>query len=387
MLWPLSVAQVISWGTLFYSFSLFAGPMRASLGWELTALNGALTTGLLVTGLMAYPVGALLDRHGGQWLMSAGSLGAGALLLAWSRVESLTAFYALWVALGACMSAVLIEAAFAVIHQHFGADARRGMTAFTLVTGLSGTVFVPLIGYLIARLDWRDTLLVLGAFHFLVCLPAHWLFVPPRRHASPEAGSTATAGARAVMRARLHSAVFWGLVLWVTSYSLTASSLIFQLVPVLTAEGVPAAHIYLCFALIGPAQVLSRVFVVTAAGGASTVRLGTLTTTIVPIGLLVLLYAPPTLFWLCVFAACFGTGHGITTILRGVAPAEWLGREHYGRMMGAIALPMMIAMAVAPSLTALVWSATGSPAAVWWTILSGALVGTGGFWLAVLARR
>jgi MFS family permease len=386
MLWPLAFAQVVSWGTLYYSFSLFAGPISEELGWPLPALNGALTAGLLVTGLMAYPVGTLIDRYGCRWLMSFGSLGAGLLLLAWSQISSLVGFYVLWLVLGALMSCVLIETAFAVIHQQFGAEARRGIIAITLVTGFSGTVFVPFIGYLLAHMTWRESLLVLAAFNLCFNLPVHLCFTPPRGNAlTPQTAEDRAAG-RATIRLRLRHPVFWGLVLWYTSYSLTASGLIFQLVPVLSAEGVPRGDIYACFALIGPVQVGARIFIVTLGRAASIARLGAMTTTIVPLGILILLYAPPTFAWLCAFAVCFGTGHGVTTILRGMAPAEWLGREHYARTMGAIALPMMFAMALAPLITASVWSATGSPHAVWMLIFAGSLVGTGGYAFAVFSR-
>jgi hypothetical protein len=176
-------------------------------------------------------------------------------------------------------------------------------------------------------------------------------------------------------------------VLWYTSYSLTASSIIFQFVPLLRFEGVPAGDIFFAFALVGPVQVGARLLVVTVGRRASSARLGAVTTLLSPLAVLVLIAAPPTLGWLCVFALLFGSGHGITTILRGVAPAEWLGRDHYARTMGAIALPMMVAMALAPLWTAAVWTASQRPATVWFAVLVGSLLGTLGYWLAVLSRR
>jgi MFS family permease len=389
MLWPLAVAQLISWGTLYYSFPLFVGPMLEELGWPVAAANGALTMGLLVTGLAAYPVATVLDRRGGRTLMTIGSLGAGLLLLVWSRLTSLPAFYALWLVLGACMACVLIETIFAIVNQHFGANVRSGITAVTLVTGFSGTVFVPFIGALLPALGWRDALIVLALLNLLVCAPIHWIFAPPRaaRPTPSDGDAVRVDDAQAVMRARLRNPVFWGLVLWYTSYSLTASSIIFQLVPLLRVEGVDNHDIYLAFALIGPVQVGARILLVTLGRGASTARLGAVTTLLVPMALLVLIYAPPSIGWLCVFSALFGAGHGITTILRGVAPAEWLGRAHYARTMGAIALPMMFAMALAPWWTASVWTASGDPVIVWIFILGGSLLGTLGYWIAVLSRR
>src|SRR5262245_15776200 len=86
MVWTMAVAQVISWGTLFYAFSLFVVPMQESLGWSRPLLHGALSLGLLSTGIVALPVGVWIDRHGGRSIMTLCSLAGGLLLLAWAQV-------------------------------------------------------------------------------------------------------------------------------------------------------------------------------------------------------------------------------------------------------------------------------------------------------------
>ncbi|MGH7091526.1 MAG: hypothetical protein ACREFQ_21760, partial [Stellaceae bacterium] len=86
LVFALSAAQLVSWGSVYYSFSLFIVPMERDLGWSLTQLNGALSLGLLLSGVAAYPVGAWIERSGGRLVMSLGS-GAAVLLLAlWSNV-------------------------------------------------------------------------------------------------------------------------------------------------------------------------------------------------------------------------------------------------------------------------------------------------------------
>ena len=47
--------------------------------------------------------------------MTGGSVAAALIVLAWSQVEGLLAFYAIWVALGIAQAAVLYEAAFTVL--------------------------------------------------------------------------------------------------------------------------------------------------------------------------------------------------------------------------------------------------------------------------------
>jgi MFS family permease len=236
MVWTMAVAQGISWGTLYYAFSLFVVPMQESLGWSRPLLNGALSLGLLSTGVVAFPVGAWIDRHGGRSVMMLGSLAGGLLLMAWAQVETPWVFYLIWALIGASLAGVLYEPAFAVITATFGADARRGITAMTLVGGFASTVFMPVTQCLITAMGWRQALLVLGGLNLAVCLPLHALFVPgaPASRpaaAPPEAWETATT---TEMKTLVRSRVFWGLALWFTAASVTTSALVFQYVPLLT---------------------------------------------------------------------------------------------------------------------------------------------------------
>jgi hypothetical protein len=66
--WALAVAQLVSWGSIYYAFSLFVVPMEIAMGWSRTATNAALSIGLLVSGLAAYPVGAWIDHGHGRRL-------------------------------------------------------------------------------------------------------------------------------------------------------------------------------------------------------------------------------------------------------------------------------------------------------------------------------
>jgi hypothetical protein len=144
LVWALSLAQLVSWGSIYYGFSLFVVPMEAELGWSRISLNGALSLGLLMSGLFAYPVGSWIDRQGGRILMTVGSLAGAGLLVVWSQVENPTVFYAIWLGLGLAMAATLYEPVFAVLTRSFPHSYRTKITALTLVGGFASTVFIPL---------------------------------------------------------------------------------------------------------------------------------------------------------------------------------------------------------------------------------------------------
>ena len=385
----LGCAQIVSWGTTYYAFPLFVLPMAESLGWSLTLLNGAATAGLLITGLCAYPIGALIDRHGGRYIMAAGSFCAAVLLALWSTIADPYVFYAIWLGLGACMAAILYEPVFVVLTQHFGRDARRAITALTLIAGFAGTVFIPLTETLIGILSWRQVLLILAAFNLAICVPVHWWIIPEKRkghsqhHDGLEANNDASRGR---LRERLGNPVFWGLAVWFTAWMGTISGVMFQIVPYLKSSGVDTATMLIAVALIGPMQVTGRVIMMLFGDRARIAVVGAITTMLMPAAILILILAPPQLRWLGLFAAGFGVANGIITILRGVAPAAWLGREHFGKLMGAMGAPMMVAAALAPLVTAAIWSKTGDPTMMLWAVFGVSLAGTAGFWFAVFAR-
>ena len=53
----LSLAQLISWGTVFYTFALIMAPVERELGLSRAQSSVAFSLALLVEGLLAYPVG------------------------------------------------------------------------------------------------------------------------------------------------------------------------------------------------------------------------------------------------------------------------------------------------------------------------------------------
>jgi MFS family permease len=134
---------------------------------------GAFSVALLVTGLASAPVGRMIDRHGGRWVMTTGSLAGAVLLMALPRVTSASQLYAMCALLGLVMATTLYDPAFAVLGQVFRERQRKAITALTLFGGLASTVFWPLTQTLIQRYGWQCALFVLGLLNLLACAPLH----------------------------------------------------------------------------------------------------------------------------------------------------------------------------------------------------------------------
>lgn len=158
----LAVTETVSWGVLYYAFAVFQVPMRAELGFTTAQTSGAFSLAVLVTGLAAVPVGRWLDRHGARGLMTAGSIAAVLLVVAWSRVHSLLGLYAVFAGVGLVSAAVLYEPAFAVVVRWFAVGRSRALLAVTVVAGFASSIFLPASDLLVRAVGWRDALLVLA---------------------------------------------------------------------------------------------------------------------------------------------------------------------------------------------------------------------------------
>ncbi|MGE0502363.1 MAG: MFS transporter [Rhizobiaceae bacterium] len=387
----LGVAQICSWGSLFYSFPLVAQAMGPELGWSKPEIYGAATLGLALAGLAAYPVGAAIDRGHGRAVMTLGSFAAGLLLIAWSQVTEIAVFYVIFAAIGCLHAATLYEPAFAVIARHVGAaDARRGITALTLWGGFASTVFIPLIQVLVDGLGWRGALIVLGAINIVVCAGLQWLVIDSARAGVPQvhAPEAFHATGRQVVGQALRKPVFWMLMLALVAYSAAFSALTFHLYPLLLEKGLDAPGVVAVMAVIGPAQVAGRIVVWLFAPRAPVRAVGSAVVLVFPLAVAAIWLAPPDMLLLATVAIAYGAANGIMTIVRGLAVPEMVSRDAYGAVNGALLGPMHLAQALAPLAAAWLWAQGGGYAPVLVAIFVGAVVLCLGFWgAASLSRR
>src|SRR5437764_8478566 len=70
----LGVAQIISWGTLFYAIAVLGSAMREELKTSDVMLFGSFTCGLFVSGIVSPWVGRRIDARGGRGVLASGSL-------------------------------------------------------------------------------------------------------------------------------------------------------------------------------------------------------------------------------------------------------------------------------------------------------------------------
>ena len=391
ILWILSVGQLITWGLVYYTFPLFVVPMEKELGWSRNELFGALSAGLLVAGLCSIPVGAWIDRGHARMLMTGGSLLAAAMMVVWSYTNSLWAFYALWIGLGACQAVTLYEPAFAVITRVYGPRFRGAIMVMTFVGGLASTFGIPFTQLLIERMGWRPTLLVLAAIILCVAIFVHWMVVPgPKEEAVPIGPPVVPKSGprKSPLASAIRVPAFWGLVVAFAGYGLAFSAMSFHLIPLLAERRVETGVVMAIIALIGPMQVVGRVLLMAGQRHITTIQLGALIYFAFPISMAMLAVGIDDVYGLILFAIVYGVANGLVTILRGMAVPEFIGPEGYGVVTGALTMPTNVMRAVGPLAASLAWGAFGGYTPVRWGLAAIMLIAAMGFAAAaILSKR
>jgi predicted MFS family arabinose efflux permease len=360
----LAVTQALGYGLLYYTFAAFLAPTARALHTSTTTVTGALTASLLAGAAAAFPVGRWLDRHGGRALMATGSLLATVLALAWSRVHDVAELYAVWIVLGVACSAVLYEAAFAVIVSWFAPEDRlRATLAVTMIAGFTGIIFLPLAGALARAYGWREAVALLAAGYGCVAVPLH-LFIrrPPHLAACPIPPVHPPGGgpARAErIRAAVRERVFWVLAgsFVAETGALTAISVL--LVTMLHSLGHGQAFAATAAGLVG---ILSIAGQLTAATAGRRWPAGYVTAAAFAcqaVGAVLLPLAGHSGPGAIGCVAALGLGFGVSIITRPAILSDRYGTADYATLAAAWHVPTYLVRAFAPLGAALLWHAAG----------------------------
>lgn len=341
----LGIAQLISWGTLFYAVGVLGLPMRQALGVSELFVFGAFTAGLLTSGALSPLAGRMVDHRGGRFVLSAGSILAALAMVLLATAMHPAVMVLGWIVAGAAMAACLYDPAFATLSQHAGARYRRAVTALTIFGGFASTVFWPLSHVLVAAWGWRWTLGIYAALHVFLCLPIHLYFVPRRLHIMRPSGDLGVTEERA--NASRH-----GLGLLTASFgaaSFVSAVIAVHVVSLLVAKGLTQAQAISIAMLFGPMQVVGRVAEFLFASRVGVAALGAASFALLFGAIVILIAVEGPGVAAIIFVAAYGFGNGLFTIIRGTVPAELYGREALGAILGHLARAGLYSRALAPA--------------------------------------
>ena len=369
LVFTLGFTETVSWGVLYYAFSVFVQPMQAELGWTRAQLTGAFSLALIVLGVAGVGAGHWLDRRGPRLLMTAGSILGVVLVLMWSQMRDLATFYALWIAMGVCWSATLYSPAFATVTAFFRERRTEALTVVTLMAGLASTIFLPLTAWLVSSLGWRQALVALAAILGIATIAPHALVL--RRPPAHDERHEPSLGLGEALR---HPSFRW-LALGFFCFAL-ANGVNVHLVPYLGGRGFDLGGAAALAGLVGAMQVVGRIFLAPLERRLAPSAVVALVYALQPIALFVLLafagsVAP------FVFVVLYGAGRGADTLIRNTAVARLYGPRRFASIQGVLGLFITVALAIGPVGLGALYDRQGGYDAGFWLACAASVVALG----------
>lgn len=378
----LAFTETISWGILYYAFSVLLVPMEEALGAGRAELSTAFSIAIVARALSAPAAGSWVDRHGVRSLMTVGSLAGVLLVLAWSAVTSVTQLTFVFAGIGVVTSAVLYEPAFAAVARWMrDQDRTTAILWITIAAGFASTIFLPITATLSEALGWREALRWLALVLLVGTAVPHALLLSeppspvdvdsdpdPGSDADPE-GTDATVGSdgapsaaevaqrrmaarEAVLRSvptadAVRDGTFWWMTLAFLCGRAPMAAIAAHLPALLVDRGEAATFAALVTGAIGALSVTGRVLITIASRWTTMARLLGTVYLLQGVGLVVMALVPTRLSAL-LFVVLFGIGFGATTVAKPVMIAERYGPRWYGAIAGSTAAFVTLAEAASP---------------------------------------
>lgn len=241
-----------------YALGVMIGPLEQEFGWSRAEISAGPLVTSIVALLLAVFGGRAVDRFGPRKVALIGvPFYAAALALISTAGPNLVSWLALYALLAVALICIYPSVWTAAVAQRF--EKNRGLAlAVTLSgTGIASAV-VPYLGAtLIEAYGWRGAYIGMGAFSFIIVFPlVFFLFArdkPPERPADRKLAKVRPAGTAG----ELLSPKFIRLAIGGVIYSLGATGLGINAVPVLMEEG---------FSLIAAAEVAGLIGIGTIIG-------------------------------------------------------------------------------------------------------------------------
>jgi MFS family permease len=364
----LTLVMAIVYGAQF-SFSVFLKPLSEGFGWTRAMTSGALSTSLVVGGLLGILMGALTDKYGPRIIIIIGALlgGSGYLL-----ISQINALWQLYLGFG-----ILIAVSTSVAWTPITATASRWFTekrvlALGIVTaGITlGQMFVPLMAaYLVAGYDWRTAYIVIAVMVWVIVIPAAMPLrhspqdmglLPDGKTAASNGGRTATAEVKqwSYIEA-LRTLPFWLL----TAINVVVAATFFltgiHIVAHATDLEIAATSAALILTFMGGANILAKFVVGPIASRISSKFALLLFLALEAVALFSFIWV--TEFWmLCAVAALFGFGFGGGAPPMAAMVAEFFGVRSVGVIMGLTGVGWAIGCAIGTFLGDYLFDISGS---------------------------
>ncbi|MEH2527895.1 MULTISPECIES: MFS transporter [unclassified Bradyrhizobium] len=344
VLLTLAIAQVIGWGTVGL-LAVIGARVAADLHMDIAAVFAGSSIFYVVMGLWAPILAKAFTRFGARRVMIAGTvIGAPGFVLL-SLAHGPVLYCTAWVILGTAGSATLTTAAYILLNEIAGRNARSAIGALMLVTGLSSSIFWPTTAFLSDAAGWRATCLVYAGTLLLVCLPLYAFGLPRRTELTDEAG---TAAPPASESATVRKSTFYLIVSAIALNAFVTFGFSAVLIELLKTEGLSPPEAVAFGSMLGVIQVSARALDFLGGARWDGVTTGLLAGLALPVAMLLLMMSGGSHWTIAGFILLYGLGSGAFAVARATIPLVFYDKAEFAKATSRIALPLNLISAASP---------------------------------------
>lgn len=348
-----------------HSFAVFYAEILNEFGWSRAETAAAFSVSLLVYGISAPMVGALVDRFGPRRVLLSGASLLAAGLLAMSQMNNIWLFYFLFgIVMAVGTSSLGFPVHYAYLPNWF--VKRRGLAFGIVITGIGvAYMLVSFYQYLISSLGWRAAYMALAVITLAIAVPLAIFLIrktPQELGLSPDgtANNLAKEGSDLPIADREWVAIEWTLTKALRTYQLWFMFLMFvcfslglNLVlghqPIHCQDmGFSAMFAASIFSLVGITNVIGNLcgFISDRIGREAACTLGVLGAIIGVYALMIVTTSQPWLLYL--YVIFFGIFIGIVGPTQFSSAADLFAGKHFGAINGFCLLGFGVGGAIGP---------------------------------------
>lgn len=368
------VNQMIAGALLQRSYGAYVVLLREEFGWSKAALSGVFSMQQIENGLLGPIQGTLLDKFGPKMTMRVGIVMFGAGLIAFSQIQSLTAFYVCFLCIAVGSSLGGFFPLTVVLVNWFNKKRARALSTMQMGGALGG-VMVPIVALALETWGWRPTAFVSGVAVMLICLPLTSVIKrrpedfglrvdgdaePPATSVDVDINAPSDSRYDFTLKQAMHTSAFW-LISMGHGWALIIVSAVNVHAALHITEGLgySLALASLVVTVITASQMFGTVLA-GAIGDRFDKRLIAMSCMAAHTSGLLMLAIFSEVFFLFGFAILHGTAWGLRGPMMQAIRADYFGRTYYGAILGTSSLVTMWGSILGPLVAGFMADRTGS---------------------------
>jgi predicted MFS family arabinose efflux permease len=358
----LAITQVIGWGTSFDMLGVMGRVIAPDLGLANEIIFGGLTVMMIISALLGPRTGRWLGRYGAARVLAAGSLMLTIGLLLLASANGIVLYILAWIVIGIGGALALTAPSYTAVVEREGPNSKRVIAILMLFSGLSGTIFWPVLSLLDAHFGWRTTFVICAALQFCICLPLHLLALP-----KPVAGHTTGESAGTpplALSPPMQRKAFLLIAAATTISTFVTFGLAPSLLEIFRQSGASPTLALQLGSARGVIGISARFMDMLLGKRGNPVLSALMGTGLMVLSFVLLLALPSSTPVLVSFILFYSFGAGVMAVARALLPLALFSRRDYGLHSARLSLPQNLANAIAPVVFTAILDRSGTDAAI-----------------------